>query len=381
MRYFFIPGRKWELSYAEIDTVLNTFGVPFKHIYDSETLIIIDIESDDISHIFNRLGGSTKYGVLVDDPYKFIEEFVSKKDSGKIPFALSSHSVTDSKGIFKLGMEIKQNLKSKGISSRYVSKRQDKVTSAPLLKKNKVLTKGFELNILEFNGKKEWGSTLSIQDFEGFSKRDYDRPDANKIKGMLPPKLARIMVNLIGLKPGKTVWDPFCGSGTILQEALLLSYNALASDSDDKSVEETMKNLRWLNAVFGFEGEYRVENHDATHDVPKDFKFDGISAEPYLGPVLRTMPNEERLESITRVIIGIYKNFFKSVSRSMESGMKIVIVVPSFKSEAGWKDISLNDIISEDFTEVVLPVPGGKSLHWDRPNSIIRRQIKILIKK
>ena len=32
-------------------------------------------------------------------------------------------------------------------------------------------------------------------------------------------KLARVMLNLIGLKEGQTVCDPFCGTGTTLLEA------------------------------------------------------------------------------------------------------------------------------------------------------------------
>ena len=39
---------------------------------------------------------------------------------------------------------------------------------------------------------------------------------------MLPPKLAQIIVSLSGTQPGQTVLDPFCGTGVVLQEALIM---------------------------------------------------------------------------------------------------------------------------------------------------------------
>ena len=40
--------------------------------------------------------------------------------------------------------------------------------------------------------------------------------------GVLPPKLARMMINFTALRDG-VIWDPFCGSGTILIYQLSLS--------------------------------------------------------------------------------------------------------------------------------------------------------------
>ena len=48
-----------------------------------------------------------------------------------------------------------------------------------------------------------------MQDFEQWGARDYGRPSRDAVRGMLPPKLARMMVNL---EPWRTVNTHALGS-------------------------------------------------------------------------------------------------------------------------------------------------------------------------
>jgi len=69
--------------------------------------------------------------------------------------------------------------------------------------------------------------------------------DRSMTVGMMPPKLAQIMVNL-GTK-GKydtILWDPFCGLGTTLIEALHAGHMMLqGSDLEKEMVSATQKNI------------------------------------------------------------------------------------------------------------------------------------------
>ena len=56
-------------------------------------------------------------------------------------------------------------------------------------------------------------------------------------------KLTRAMINLIGLEKGKTICDPFCGTGTTLLEAELLGLNGIGLDFDRKMWQKTKENL------------------------------------------------------------------------------------------------------------------------------------------
>ena len=56
---------------------------------------------------------------------------------------------------------------------------------------------------------------------------------------MIPPKLARTMINLaVGENDPKsiTVFDPFCGTGTILMEGLMVGVTVMGSDLDHEAV-------------------------------------------------------------------------------------------------------------------------------------------------
>lgn len=61
------------------------------------------------------------------------------------------------------------------------------------------------------------------KDIDGYTVRDRGRPKRDARVGMLPPKLAQIIVNLAADQaeptPSHTILDPFRGTGVVLQEA------------------------------------------------------------------------------------------------------------------------------------------------------------------
>ncbi len=60
----------------------------------------------------------------------------------------------------------------------------------------------------------------------------------------LTPKLARCMVNLARPRLGDVVFDPFCGTGSILIETALMGFKILGGDIKRHMVIGTMRNLR-----------------------------------------------------------------------------------------------------------------------------------------
>lgn len=86
--------------------------------------------------------------------------------------------------------------------------------------------------------------TIWIQDIESYSERDMNR-DRSMTVGMMPPKLAQIILNLAARgEHDLIVWDPFCGLGTTLIEALHAGYNKIyGSDLEMTMVTATQKNM------------------------------------------------------------------------------------------------------------------------------------------
>lgn len=109
----------------------------------------------------------------------------------------------------------------------------------------------------------------------------------------LDPVLARVMVNLSGVKPGEFLLDPFCGTGGILIEAGLCGVGVKGLDIESEMVEGTRKNLE----------KYGILVHDLKE---ADFSespqlFDPVDAMVTDLPYGRSSPKEGELDGILEV--------------------------------------------------------------------------------
>jgi len=117
------------------------------------------------------------------------------------------------------------------------------------------------------------------ENFFGFSKRIKKKIRPKKIKNHpheLDWKLTRVMINLIGLKEGETVCDPFCGTGTTLLEAESMGIHAIGLDFDEKMYKISKDNLK----ANGYKS--KVFKSDFQELSKISGKFDGIVTDlPY----------------------------------------------------------------------------------------------------
>ncbi|HEV2352761.1 MAG TPA: hypothetical protein VGR89_00825, partial [Puia sp.] len=147
------------------------------------------------------------------DPSQFINT------DGKHQVAVSAYAKQiNAQTLRAMGMELKRNLRQTG-SVRLVLPKAGTAVSAAELKFNKVIEHGFELAVVTDGRDLVIGRTVSVQDVDWYSKRDYGRPVRDAKVGMMPPKLAQMLVNTTH---SNLVWDPFCGTGQTIQEALLI---------------------------------------------------------------------------------------------------------------------------------------------------------------
>ena len=266
----------------------------------SDQALILALAEIDARKVMARLGGTIKIGeVLAETREKnLIVEILKilKPADKKIIFGLSQYGLSQP----KLGAAIKKKLKERGAKARWVVSNPPvggsaiKLSSADVVLSG-LLKKGVELLLIKDKDNVFIARTLAVQEFEKYSKRDYGRPARNVKSGMLPPKLAKMMINLARVSVDKKIIDPFCGSGTILQEALLMGYQDVwGSDVSPKAVKDTQTNLKWLNKPFDYKE--RIKQIDATRlsDYFEADYFDAIIAEPYLGPPLRGGKRKEK---------------------------------------------------------------------------------------
>ena len=100
-----------------------------------------------------------------------------------------------------------------------------------------------------------------------FKKRKNDlRPFSSPIS--MGPVLARVLVNLSGIKPGDRLLDPFCGTGGILIEAGLCGIGVSGRDISEEMVKGSETNLE----------EYGIISHDIDEKDISEIDTDGVDA-------------------------------------------------------------------------------------------------------
>lgn len=139
--------------------------------------------------------------------------------------------------------KIKDTLKTQGHSIRVVQHDNGRVKTATTLHE-KLIEKGCELMIIADGAGYGIAQTLWIQDIDAYTRRDIGRERSMKV-GMMPPKLAQIMINLATKgERSLQVWDAFCGLGTTLIEASHMGHMSLmGSDISADMVTATRANL------------------------------------------------------------------------------------------------------------------------------------------
>ena len=287
-----------------------------------------------------QLGGVIKIGKIeneflineIEKAQNFLFDYLVKnKSNGKLKIGFSFYNTSSSfmSSFERASFLLKKKLKQQNIPVRIItSKKQD--LSAVIVDKEKLIDRGFDFQILAFDDKFFITKTLAIQDYEKFGSIDYDRPKIDATSGMMPPKLAQIMLNLS--KNRDIVYDPFCGSGTILLMAGELNYKKIiGSDISSRAVSDSVENIKWYEEKFNKKLNYEIFEADVL-DLPQkilDEKINCIVTEGYLGKPLR---GNESLDFIKKQIKELEILYLKSfeVFSKISSLNCVIISLPVF---------------------------------------------------
>ncbi|MBI2126652.1 MAG: hypothetical protein HYU02_04985, partial [Thaumarchaeota archaeon] len=204
-----------------------------------------------------------------------------------------------------------------------------------------------DLQLIRFKDSYVLAKTISAIPSNEFHQRDMERPVQNPLIS-LPPRVARILINLTGLNRGETLLDPFCGTGTILMEAVAMGINVIGLDKSVRRMKDTLQNLNWFrerNAI-AKRVSFSVRHGDAVElDRILHKSIDGIATEPILLPPLERFLTQEEAQALLLPAFNIYKQSLKSMEAILKSGGKIAIVVPyirlSNRKKAGFDNALL----------------------------------------
>ena len=391
--HWFVLGRESLIAAAEIDAVLSLKK------YDYSLLILkTEVNPDNTfepKKLIDRLGGTIKIarelasGIKESELEKVIIENL-KTVSGKINFGISIYSFDeDAAGNLKLaenfGKKIKKTLKEEGFSVRYVENKEA-VLSSVTVTKNGLAGRGREF-LIQRNPDNTFSvaQTEAVQPFEKFSDRDFGRPGRDDLSGMLPPKLAMILINLAQTPPDSMLLDPFCGSGTILSEALLLEYkNLIGSDISEKAVADTKINIDWIAKKFNREMPSNQVFKSEAADLSKKLHSGSINAivtEPYLGKPLRGQETKQQLIAQAAQLKSLYLQAFQQFYNILKPGGKIVFIIPRFKFAGEWITIDCKNEIEKIGFKALPFFESQLRLVYSRPNQRVAREIWRFVKR
>ena len=326
-----------------------------------------------------RLGGSIKIGkILYFGKIKPLEEILNAADlpwtPGKTNFGLSSYGARlTTRDVMAAGLTLKKLWKPHG-SLRLVTPQQGTSLSAATLLHNGLPGKGFEIVAVQKKNRLAVGLTEQVQDIEAYAARDYARPARSAKVGMLPPKLAQILINTTG---AELVADPFCGTGVVPQEALLLGRRAYGSDLSPEMAEASRTNLEWLDGQYPDLPDWQIEMADAAAWTPP--LGSAIVTEGYLGPNFSRLPRAEELASAQSELNGFYRRAFKNWAAHLPAGAELALCLPSWRTAKGWSDLGIVDELPDlGYTFKSFVHLDSSKLRYARPDQIVGRRILLL---
>ena len=365
----FVSGKNWKLSLAELAAYLNARNANFKINFYSKEFFKIKIDEKTAPAI-DDLGGTIKIGeAMVQIPTLLIKQALFEKDKQaeiRIIEAIFSSGLVDGvaeaagKAFFGVsvycadrnlsphsrliqrffGSLMKDELAERGKKSKFMGfsrdRKQPQLSHVEVLKKKLLETKGDVLVCI--SAQETWlGVTVAVHNPFEFQKRDIYKPNQRRIFAM-PPRVARIMVNLSACTPGKVLLDPFCGVGTILQEALLEQAKVIGVDNNAWCVKAANENLDWLTKEYGLQGtDFRVVQGDVSKLAQKigQETVDCIVTEPDLGPALRQVPTGPYAQRIIQKLEPLYFEFVEQAFKVLKEGGRLVVVTPYIVTRSG----------------------------------------------
>lgn len=401
-----ILGRQPALGLAELESLYDAA----KLTPAGRSAALLDVDPSEVD--FARLGGSIRLARLlarldtIDWPKiekylrQAIPQYLQHVPEGKLKFGLSAYGLDISAAKLNAsGLTLKKVIKASGRSVRLVPNKETELNSAQVLHNNLTGPTGWELLLVRDGNGTLLAQTVAVQDIDAYAARDQGRPKRDARVGMLPPKLAQTIINLAvadhAPSPQTTVLDPFCGTGVVLQEALLMGYDVYGTDLEPRMVDYSRANLDWLAEVimprlgeaagaptYAADISVRLESGDATNHAWQPVP-DFVAGEGYLGQPFSSLPDPEKLEQVRSSCNLILKKFLRNIGRQLAPGSRLCLAVPAWQRQPGrFLHLPVLDSLEElGYNRLSFEHAGNQDLIYARADQIVARELLVLTRK
>ena len=383
-----ILGRQPAIGLAELESLYGSSAIT-SHSADT-ALVAQSIDAVPL----NRLGGSIKTAQVITrlpaTKWSDIEAYLLAHSElfpldpeSKVQFGISVYGKNVPVNQIAAGaLKIKKAWRARGQSVRVIPNQTAALSSAQVFHNHLTGSRGLEL-IIAIGSDTVLAQTIAVQDIDSYTQRDRSRPKRDARVGMLPPKLAQIMVNLAAPRPGDIVLDPFCGTGVVLQEAALMGYQIYGTDLEPRMVDYTKTNLEWLAKNYGEPPHWTLDTGDATqyHWQP----FNVVVSELYLGQAFSAPPEFSVLNRTRQTVNLIVERFLLNIHDQLaKDDSRLALAVPAWLTSGGNEilHLPLLDHLEElGYNRMSFSHVSNRELIYYRPGQIVGRELIVIKRK
>ncbi|MBN1332027.1 hypothetical protein JW978_04045 [Candidatus Dojkabacteria bacterium] len=327
-----IYGRDAELGKIEFEKYCGSQSFAFSVAFEKGDYQVVEFGEDvDVKKLIKRLGGTVRIAEFFAASSEITEEQIEKLGfyfEKNFNYAISGvncgeDELNQVRGILK---KLQKKFKIRG-----VEKRPDDWIASPANFKSWNLSEGFELFLLKEDGNYYFAKTIACGDSEIFEELDNKRPKQEFTRGT-SFRLARMMVNCLGLDGSKTLVDPFCGIGTFLIEGMFAGFDVIGIDNEQRMIDASLANTNWAKKSFNLQKNCKLICEDAQTAT---FQADACVFEPYMGPFMEKLPNYEKAKKISSELSLLYSAVFANLAENLTKGAPVVCIIPFFETYDG----------------------------------------------
>lgn len=336
---FELSGEHSTIPISEVFACLCIENINFKEVKSFDQCLIVEIESD--ANINKKLNLISK---RLSMTHKIIKVIGICKNNLDCIFDLINHSNLDSyiSSNESFAVRVKQIKDKSGIHGANLERDS-----------GAIIYKKYNCSVNLKNPNKEFRFILTDNCVFGILVASINRsaymaraPHKKKFfyPGVLMPTLARALVNISKIKPGEKIFDPFCGTASILIEAGLCGANVIGLDIQSKIIKGAKMNFDECNLDFSlFVG-------DACFFPLKTNSIDGIVTDPPYGRSALI-----KAKSLNQ----LYIKSFEEMKRVLKPGKLLIIVsdrnIIEFAKATGFKVLEKHhQRVHKSLTRIIL---------------------------
>lgn len=396
--YLFILGRHPELSRAELR------GKADEIFYDEEKNLLLaenlrfenprNLPRAEAQLFIDQLGGTIRMAEVVDEFFdkNKLQQTIWQRIEGAEKFKCGFSVFGGGK---KLLGDLIHNTKAHFDKIRVENYNQENLSSGQIFQR-RLLQKGHEFIIWQRGNSFLLCETVANQNLRNYELRDRKKDFRDAKMGMLPPKLAQILLNLavqgvrtpseqknLSSNSDISVLDPFCGSGTVNIEAAIAGFKTQGSDLNERFVHKAEENFAQMAEKFRYEvgsGSFQVSN--ATECL-EDFngKKIVIATEAWLGENFEARPDRDTIHKNAGEVLDLWRQVLNHLAAHKVE--RIAGCLPA------WNRAGSKQTISEKFFDhaygleyEAIPFPSGQpSTFYEREDAFVAREVFVLQRK